>query len=59
MVGDWPPHEHPVQLISGFVIAKANCIVNMDQTPLHFEHPGGRTNALKGDKTVWAKAIKS
>lgn len=31
----------------------------MDQTPLPFEYLSGRTYALKGDKTVWAKSIKS
>ena len=31
----------------------------MDQTLLPFEYLSGRTYALKGDKTVWAKSIKS
>lgn len=34
-------------------------IANMDQTPAPFEYLSGRTYALKGCKTVWAKAEKS
>lgn len=34
-------------------------ICNMDQTPLPFEYLSGRTYAIRGDKTVWAKARKS
>jgi hypothetical protein len=34
-------------------------ICNIDHTPLPFEYLSGRTYAMKEDKTVWAKAIKS
>ena len=34
-------------------------MVNMDQTPLPFGYLSGRACTLGGDKTVWAKAIKS
>jgi hypothetical protein len=34
-------------------------IYNMDQTPLLFEYLSGRTYAMKENRTVWAKAIKS
>jgi len=34
-------------------------IVNMDQTPLPFEYLSGKTYALKGDKTIWAKSLRS
>ena len=34
-------------------------ICNIDQTPLPFEYLSGRTYAIKGEKTIWAKATKS
>lgn len=34
-------------------------IANMDQTPAPFEYLSGQTYALKGCRTVWAKAEKS
>ena len=34
-------------------------IANMDQTPLPFEYLCGRTYSCKGDKTIWAKSIRS
>src|SRR5205807_10522036 len=34
-------------------------IVNIDQTPLPFEYLSGKTYAIKGDKTVWAKSLRS
>lgn len=34
-------------------------IGNMDQTPLPFEYLSGKTYAKKGDKTIWAKSLRS
>ena len=34
-------------------------IAIMDQTPLPFEHLCGKTYTCRGDKTVWAKSIRS
>ena len=34
-------------------------IVNMDQTPPTVKYLSGRTNALKGYKTVWERVIES
>lgn len=34
-------------------------IVNMDQTTILFEYLSGKTCALKGDKTIWAKSLPS
>ena len=34
-------------------------ISNMDQTPLPFEYPCGKTYACKGDETAWARSIRS
>jgi len=34
-------------------------IINIDQTPLPWEYLEGKTNEMKGNKTVWVKSQKS
>ena len=51
-----PRPLNTIEVISRYPLSY---IVNVDQTPLPFEYLSGGTYALKGDKTVWSKAIKS
>jgi hypothetical protein len=50
------PKDPSVQVIGRFKLSE---IINMDQSPLPFEHLKGRTYEKKGNKTVRLKGGKN